>query len=82
MAERTAGKAKKQAKKAPARAAKIKAAPAASRDRVGDLEAECAQLKAELAAAGKRLEALEAQRKVLLNRIDWAIDSLHSLIGD
>lgn len=82
MANRVIGKAKKQAKKAPAPTAKTKAAPATSRDRVGELEAECQRLKAELAMAGKRMEALEAQRKLLLNRIDWAIDSLHSLLGD
>lgn len=82
MADRVPGKAKKQAKKPPPRAAKGKSAPAAARDQVAELTAECERLKAELAQAARRLEALEAQRKELLNHIDWAIDSLHSLLGE
>lgn len=80
MAKRVAAKAEKIGKGAPARAAKGKPAAAAPRDRLRELEAECADLRSELAAAATRLAALEAQRKQLLDRIDWAIDSLHSLI--
>ena len=82
MAERVAQKAKKQAKKASARPARDTHAVAAPRDRVVELEAECSQLKLELAEAATRLAALEAQRKQLLDRIDWAIDSLHSLLDE
>lgn len=83
MADRVPGKAKKMARKPPPRSAKGKAVPAASQDRhVAALEAECKRLKAELAQMATRLEVLEAQRKDLLNHIDWAIDSLHSLLGE
>jgi hypothetical protein len=44
-----------------------------------DLEAECARLRAELETALAQIEALEAQRKEVLDRINWAIDSLASL---
>jgi chromosome segregation ATPase len=50
--------------------------------RVAELEAECARLRAELAEAQARLGELEAQRKALANRIDWVIDSLHSLLDE
>lgn len=82
MAERAAVKAKKRARKAPVQAAK--AVPrgggsASTRDRQSDLEAECLRLRDELAAVKARLQELEAQRELLVNRIDWVIDSLHSL---
>lgn len=81
MPNSVAAKAKKRARKMPAkRAAAAKgAATAAPRDRLGDLEAECARLKAELATTKARLQELEAQREALVNRIDWVIDSLHTL---
>ena len=92
MAERVAGMAKKRAKKASTPSAggtpsqraapSAKVAPSAPGDRVVELEAECARLKAELVATQTRLEALEAQRKQLVDRIDWAIDSLHSLLEE
>ena len=82
MAKRVAAKAKKVGEGAPARGAKGKPATAASRDRVAELQAECAELRAELEVAATRLAALETQRKQLLDRIDWAIDSLHSLIDE
>jgi chromosome segregation ATPase len=82
MAERVPGKAKKQARKLPGRAAKGKAASAAPRGQLAELEAECQRLRAELGQAAVRLEALEAQRKHLLDRIDWAIDTLHSVLGE
>jgi len=70
MADRAAGKVKKQAKKTSARSAggagKLRSQEPA---RKVNLAAECARLQAEL----------EAQRKELLDRINWAIDSLTSL---
>jgi predicted nucleic acid-binding Zn-ribbon protein len=47
---------------------------------IAQLERERDALKSELAAAEARIAALERQRTELLNRIDWAIDSLHSLV--
>jgi hypothetical protein len=43
------------------------------------LEAECARLRAELKGAQMEIQALKDQRKELLDRINWAIDSLTSL---
>jgi hypothetical protein len=47
---------------------------------IAQLESERDALKVELAAAEARIAALEQQRTELLNRIDWAIDSLHNLL--
>jgi hypothetical protein len=47
---------------------------------IARLERERDALKVELATAEARIAALESQRTELLNRIDWAIDSLHSLV--
>jgi len=81
MADRTAGKAKKRAKKAPGRTTR-----GGSEVRLRDvpqspahLAAECARLRAQLEAAQAQIQAMEAQRKELLDRINWAIDSLTSL---
>ena len=82
MAERVTGKAKKQASTAPARSAKAKSVTEPKADRLASLEVECSRLRAELAEAGARIKALETQRKQLLDRIDWAIDSLHTLIDE
>jgi hypothetical protein len=79
MADRVASKAKKPTKKLPGKSVKGAAVRATGRDRTGELEAECGRLRAELETAGKRIAALEAQQKQLLDRIDWAIDSLRSL---
>ena len=78
MADRVAGKAKR-AKKASPRPAREAASARATRSPSGGLEAECERLKSELEAAEARIAALEAQRKQLLDRLDWAIDSLQSL---
>lgn len=80
MADRTVGKAKKQAKKAPVRSSKgmgrVRSEAAAS---PANLAAECVRLRKELEAAQAQLKVMEAQRKELLDRINWAIDSLASL---
>ena len=85
MAKRVAEKARKHAQSAPSQNAD-RAASGTGRakqpDRLGELEAECARLQAELATASARIKALEEQRELLINRIDWVIDSLHSLTGD
>jgi chromosome segregation ATPase len=79
MADRIASKAKKPTKKLTGKSAKGAAVSAAGRDRTGELEAECGRLRAELETAAKRIASLEAQQRQLLDRIDWAIDSLRSL---
>lgn len=49
-------------------------------DAVTRLEHERDQLKRELEAAQQRIAELEAARAQVLDRIDWAIDSLHNVI--
>lgn len=44
------------------------------------LEQRIAVLEHELAVARARISELEAAREQVANRIDWAIDSLHSLL--
>ena len=68
MAERNADKAKRSAaaKSTPVRAAE-------------GLAVENAALKAELETARARIAELERRQAEILNRIDWAIDSLHNL---
>lgn len=78
MAERT-GKTRKSTRKAPSAPTRARATGGAGKARAIDLEAECGALKAELAAARARIAALELQRKHLVDRINWAIDSLQSL---
>ncbi len=90
MAERVAGKAKKRAQKAPAQSATAPVAKGMTQGtgstgqagRRDDLEGECARLADELNEARARIKALEEQRELLINRIDWVIDSLHSLTDE
>ena len=85
MAERQRTTGKKRAVKP---AATGKPAPATeavgmtagdSAGRIRMLETERDRLTAELEAAHARIAALEQAREQVLNRIDWVIDSLHSL---
>jgi hypothetical protein len=63
------------------RSAPLKRAP--PRDAaLARLEAEKAALAVRLAAAEDRIAALERQRDEALNRIEWVIDSLHTMAED
>jgi hypothetical protein len=44
------------------------------------LKAERDDLRTELAAAKQRISELEAVNEAAVNRIDWVLDSLHSLL--
>jgi chromosome segregation ATPase len=58
-----------------------RASPAAREaDEIARLERERDGLKEALAAAETRIGELERQRKEILDRIDWVLDSLHSLL--
>jgi len=48
--------------------------------RLREAERERDRLKLELEASRARVAALEESRQQAANRIDWIIDSLHSLI--
>lgn len=62
--------------------AKIKRAddmkPARKSPLDGDIRAENVRLRAELATAQQRIAELEQRTADALNRIDWALDSLHN----
>ncbi|MFN3625315.1 MAG: hypothetical protein ACK4TP_14780 [Hyphomicrobium sp.] len=81
MAERVRQKSKRQA--VPVRQS-ARAAPAAGRRAVGGqveaLEKERDQLKAQLVAAQAQIVKLEQARDEAVERIDWALDSLHNLL--
>ena len=83
MADKDTGKAKRAEK--PARAAASarggagRQAGAPAPEAVSALELERNALKAEVAAAKLRIEALEAANAHVVNRIAWMIDSLQAL---
>lgn len=63
----------------------VRAAPAAAKRVTGKalveaLERERDELKSQLAAARASIIKLEQARDEAVNRIDWAIDSLHNLL--
>lgn len=64
---------------AKARPAPAEARPARDTD-VAMLSARIAELERELAQAQQRLSEFEALRAQAINRIDWAIDSLHNVL--
>lgn len=85
MAVRSARQPKRRGEKALARSARAAQDAAAAQQesavqRLAALERECERLEVELAEAKARIAALEEQRKAVVNRIDWMIDSLHNLI--
>lgn len=87
MVERPAGKARKRAAKpadtAPKPISRDSIPKEASVEaRIRALEAERDRLMAELAAARTRISDLERSREQIVNRIDWVIDSLHSLLEE
>ncbi len=81
MAERNARKAKGQLTQRSAKArTPAKTAAQRSAARVKSLEQECDRLKAQLALAKERIADLEESRVKAVNRIDWVIDSLQSVL--
>jgi hypothetical protein len=84
MAEREAKSKKRTVKAAPpARLASGGSmATRAKSSEILSLETERDALQAELAAARARIAELERTREQALNRIDWVIDSLHSLADE
>ena len=76
------GRAPTVARKSPIRATAELSRETDIAARIRALEAERDRLAAELKAARERIAALEAAREQVLNRIDWVIDSLHSLAGE
>jgi hypothetical protein len=73
-----AGKGKSSSKRTSQNVAALE--PAALNARVAQLESERERLLAALEKAENRIRALEDGRDQVLNRIDWVIDSLRSLI--
>jgi hypothetical protein len=51
-------------------------------ERIRSLEAECNRLRAELQVAQAEVARLKEQRDDVVNRIDWIIDSLHTIIDE
>lgn len=82
MAERDTRKGKRQA--APPRPKGRHGAPAEAKPnasaRFEALQRERDQLKAQLADAQALITKLEQARDEAVNRIDWAIDSLHNVL--
>ena len=60
--------------------AKPRTALAKIEEDIQALRAERNDLRAELAAAKQRISQLEAINEEAVNRIDWVLDSLHSLL--
>ena len=50
--------------------------------RQGSLQAECQALRSELEAAREEILLLQKRQELVVNRIDWVIDSLHNLLED
>lgn len=85
MAGRSARTPKRRGEKALLRSAKAaEEATSGAREGVASrleaAEQECVRLRAALAAAEARVRVLEEQRVAVVNRIDWMIDSLQSLV--
>lgn len=61
-------------------AAASRGAPASAAGRIAELEAEAARLTAEVARMSAEIARLQQTHELVVNRIDWVIDSLHNLI--
>ncbi|HRY05627.1 MAG TPA: hypothetical protein P5114_00755 [Hyphomicrobiaceae bacterium] len=76
---------KAKAKKAAARptsAARVAQGKSAASSEIAMLEAECQELRVELEAARQVIARLQKRQELVVNRIDWVIDSLHNLLED
>ena len=83
MGERVSRKGKRQT--APSgqrggRSVRVETKSSSTAGRVEALERERDQLRAKLAAAEAAISKLQQARDEAVNRIDWAIDSLHNLL--
>jgi len=47
-----------------------------------ELESECATLRSKLAEAEMEIARLKRRQDLVVNRIDWVIDSLHNLLDE
>ncbi len=81
MAQREREKVRRTAARSARAAAPVQdAAVDGLESRLRDTERERDRLRLELEAARARVTALEESRRQAASRIDWIIDSLHSLI--
>jgi predicted nucleic acid-binding Zn-ribbon protein len=77
MAQRKAERARTAVRRAPARKAERRAA---EQETLASVRAERDRLRMELEAARARIAGLEQRQREVLNRIDWIVDSLNSLM--
>lgn len=73
---------KATAKKIPAKKAQTKKAASGTMATGAGPEDRVARLEQELAAARRRIAELEAMHEDAVNRIDWVIDSLQTLLSE
>ena len=80
MAQRKQQRTRSTAAVAPERPTRRPAAERRTADTLETLKSERDELKRQLEAAQQRIAALEKQKEEAVNRIDWVIDSLNSLL--
>lgn len=80
MAQRKQQRTRSAAAVAPERATRRPAAERRTADTLETLKSERDELKRQLEAAHQRIAALEKQKEDAVNRIDWVIDSLNTLL--
>ncbi len=78
-AARRVGAKRAMAERNTAKSKRSEGAKSAAKASDTQLAAENARLHLELAAARSRILELEQKHAEIINRIDWAIDSLHNL---